>query len=174
MRDYATLIDYNYWARDRLLDALAPLSSAEYLQDRGNSFRSLRDTAVHIYSGEWAWYSRWRGESPSGHVPADRFPDVPSLREAWSTLEREVSGLLTGLDAGSLERVYLDAGSLERVYDYQSFSGAVGRASLAQMVEHVVNHGSYHRGQITTMLRQAGLAAPLSMDLMVFFRERRA
>ena len=40
------------------------------------------------------------------------------------------------------------------------------------MLQHVVNHGTYHRGQITTMLRQQGVAPPKSTDLITFYRER--
>jgi hypothetical protein len=53
--DAGALLDYHYWARHRLLDALAPLSPEHYTRDLGSSFKSIRDTAVHIYS-----YSRWR------------------------------------------------------------------------------------------------------------------
>jgi uncharacterized damage-inducible protein DinB len=42
------------------------------------------------------------------------------------------------------------------------------------MLQHVVNHGSYHRGQVTTLLRQLGAPAPKSVDLIAFYRERAA
>ena len=40
------------------------------------------------------------------------------------------------------------------------------------MLSHVVNHASYHRGQVTTMLRQIGAAPPKGMDMIAFFRVR--
>jgi uncharacterized damage-inducible protein DinB len=42
------------------------------------------------------------------------------------------------------------------------------------MLQHLVNHGSYHRGQVTTMLRQMGATPPKAMDLIAFYRERAA
>ena len=56
------LLDYHYWARDRLLEAVGRLSTQQYTQDLGNSFPSVRDTLVHIYSAEWAGNSRWQGK----------------------------------------------------------------------------------------------------------------
>ena len=75
-RDLNTLIDYHYWARDRLLDALEPLTPEQFTRDMGNSFRSIRDTGAHIYAAEWAWHSRWLGQSPTALLPADMFPDI--------------------------------------------------------------------------------------------------
>jgi uncharacterized damage-inducible protein DinB len=51
-------------------------------------------------------------------------------------------------------------------------NGVVQAQPFWQMLQHLVNHGSYHRGQLTTMLRQVGAAAPESMDLIAFYRER--
>ena len=46
----------SYWARDRVLDAVAVLTPEQYTRDLGNSFKSIRDTLVHSYSAEWVWY----------------------------------------------------------------------------------------------------------------------
>ena len=59
-----TLVDYHYWARDRILDAVDLLTPEQYLKDLGNSFKSVRDTVVHTYGAEWVWYLRWVGTSP--------------------------------------------------------------------------------------------------------------
>ena len=157
-----TLVDYHYWARDRLLDALAPLSSEAYCADRGSSFRSIRDTAVHIYGAEWIWHERWMGMSPTALPSPAAFPDVASLHEAWCNLEGRVRLLVDGLGEADVAREV----------DYRGVTGQPGRSVLWHMVQHVVNHASYHRGQITTMLRQAGAAPGKSMDLIAFYRVR--
>jgi uncharacterized damage-inducible protein DinB len=94
-------------------------------------------------------------------LPADMFPDVASLRPAWVELEARMHALLAA--AGPEGHT--------RRFDYTLLSGAAGASTLQQMVQHVVNHGSYHRGQVTTMLRQLGVAPPKSMDLIQFWRE---
>ena len=160
--DLRTLVDFNYWAHGRMLAAIEPLPADEYVKDLGNSFRSVRDTVVHVYSAEWVWYSRWQGTSPTAPIPFDRFPDLAGLSTAWRELERGIRGFVDGLD---------EAG-LARVIDYRLMNGQPGRSAFWQMIQHVVNHGSYHRGQITTMLRQLGAAPPKSTDLIVYYRER--
>jgi len=160
--DAITLIDYHYWARDRVLDAVAVLTPEQFMQDLKSSFKSVRDTCVHTYSAEWIWHSRWNGVSPSVAIPFDRFPDVAALRAAWVDLETHVRSLIGELG---------EAG-LTRDLDYRLLNGTPGRSSIAQMLQHVVNHASYHRGQVTTMLRQLGASPAKSMDMIAFFRER--
>jgi uncharacterized damage-inducible protein DinB len=145
-----------------MLAAIEPLSADQYVKDLGNSFRSVRDTVVHVYSAEWVWYSRWQGTSPTAPIPFDRFPDLAGLSAAWRELERLIREFVDGLD---------EAG-LARVIDYRLMNGQPGRSAFWQMIQHVVNHGSYHRGQITTMLRQLGAAPPKSTDLIAYYREK--
>jgi len=160
--DAQQLIDYHYWARDRVLDAVAALTPEQFKQDMKNSFKSVRDTCVHTYSAEWIWHSRWTGASPSEAIPFDRFPDVASMRAAWVDLESHVRELIGGMGDGGLNRDL----------DYRLLNGTPGRSSIAQVLQHVVNHASYHRGQVTTMLRQLGASPAKSMDMIAFFRER--
>jgi uncharacterized damage-inducible protein DinB len=63
--------------------------------------------------------------------------------------------------------------AVERTIEYQDLRGNDRSDVLWQMLQHVVNHGTYHRGQITTMLRQLDVAPPKSMDLIAFYRERK-
>jgi uncharacterized damage-inducible protein DinB len=160
--DISALLDYHYWARDRVLDAAAAISGDEFLAARSNSFSSIRDTLAHMYFAEWAWYSRWQGQSPTALPDPGRFQDVGGLRAAWQGLEQQVRGFVDPLD---------DAG-LAREVEYRLLSGVEAVTPLWQMIQHIVNHASYHRGQVTTMLRQAGAQPPKSMDLIAFYRGR--
>jgi len=164
LRDLRTLLDYHYWARDRLLEALEPLTPEQLARDLGSSFRSIRDTVAHIYAAEWAWHERWIGRSPTAPLPADQFPDVASIRAAWTVHEAKMRAFVDGLG---------DAGP-SRTIEYTLLSGQGGANALWQMLQHVVNHASYHRGQVTTMLRQVGAAPPKSMDMIAFYRLQQA
>ena len=127
-------------------------------RDLGNSFKSVRDTVTHLYAAEWAWYSRWQGTSPTAPLPFDQFPDVATLRAVWTDHEAKMRTYLESLG---------DEG-ITRVFNYRTLAGLV----FWQMLQHVVNHGSYHRGQVTTLLRQLGAPPAKSMDLVAFYRER--
>ena len=66
----------------------------------------------------------------------------------------------------------LGSDGLARPLTYQAFNGQSATVTFWQMLQHVVNHGSYHRGQVTTLLRQLGAPPGKSMDLIAFYRER--
>jgi uncharacterized damage-inducible protein DinB len=159
-----TLLDYHYWARDRLLDAVDHLSSEQFTKSLGNSFPSIRDTLVHLYSADWIWCSRWEGESPTAMLKAEDFSDVASIRAAWRAHERRVRSVLDRLG---------EAG-IQQPLEYRGTNGQLQAHVFWQQCQHLVNHGSYHRGQVTTMLRQLGMTPAKSMDLIAFYRERQA
>ena len=60
---------------------------------------------------------------------------------------------------------------MNRPFEYRSFDGTLQQQPFSQMLQHVVNHGSYQRGQVTMMLRQLGVAPAKQMDLVAFYRE---
>ena len=162
LQDLRAMLDYHYWARDRLLDALEPLTPEQLNRDLGSSFKSIRETIVHTYAAEWAWHSRWQGHSPTALLPADQFPDLAAVRRAWSQHEAEM-------------RAFLDAvgeDGVSRVFEYTLLSGQAGASPLWQMLQHVVNHASYHRGQVTTMLRQLGATPAKPMDMIAYYRTK--
>ena len=125
---------------------------------------SSQFAAVHIYAAEWAWYGRWTGNPPTALLQPEKFADVAALQSGWKDLEREVRAFVHELGPAGMDRRF----------EYKMFNGQPGSSVFWQMLQHVVNHASYHRGQITTMLRQTGAAPPRSMDLIMFYRERQA
>jgi len=121
----------------------------------------IRDTLVHIYSAEWVWRSRWQGESPAAMLPPEMFPDLAALRRAWGEHELKMRSFLDSLGPDGVNRII----------EYRTTGGQTWRQVLWHMLQHVVNHASYHRGQVTTMLRQLKAAPPAHMDLIAFYRE---
>ena len=165
LQDLQMLVDYHYWARDRMLEAVAPLTTEQYSRTLGSSFASIRDTVVHIFGAEWVWLSRWEGGSPTALPdPSGLFPDVASIRAVWTDHEQKLRAFVGRLDENAVQRPIA----------YYTFDGKAQAQPLWQMLQHVVNHGSYHRGQVTTLLRQIGASPPKSLDLIAFYRERAA
>jgi uncharacterized damage-inducible protein DinB len=155
------LYDYNAWANHRSLGAASKLATEKFVQPMGSSFGSVRDTLAHIYGGEWIWLERFQGRSPSALPDTTQFADAASLRERWNELEPRLLGFVRGLTQSDLDRVM----------EYKTLKFGIYSNPLWQSMQHLVNHGSYHRGQVTTLLRQLG-AQPILTDLMHFYRER--
>ena len=160
--DLRLLIDYNYWARDRVLDAVATITPEQFIRHMGNSFSSVRDTVAHICAAERIWILRLKGAKQQDLPKPDRFPDVDAARREWAGLEGEMREQLA----------ILGREGAGRTLEYEDLRGNKQSALIWQMLQHVVNHGTYHRGQVTTMLRQLDAAPPKSMDLIAFYCER--
>jgi uncharacterized damage-inducible protein DinB len=157
------LYEYNAWADHRSIDAAAALTDEQFTRPLGSSFASVRDTLTHIYGGEWIWLERFQGRPTTGLPEASQFATLSSLRARW--MEQEVS-LLKFVNRLTQE-------DLNRVLEYKTLNFGVYRNPLWQSMQHLVNHGTYHRGQVTTLLRQLG-AQPIATDLMHFYHERSA
>ena len=156
-----TLYDYNAWANHRTLDAASALTVEKFVQPMGSSFGSVRDTLAHIYGAEWIWLERFQGRSPASLPDGAEFQDVASLRDKWAELEVRLHKFVGALTQDDLNRVL----------EYKTLKFGVYSNPLWQSMQHVVNHGTYHRGQVTTLLRQLG-AQPVLTDLMHYYRER--
>jgi uncharacterized damage-inducible protein DinB len=155
------LYDYNAWANTRSLDAAAGLEPEAFLRDLKNSFPSVRDTLAHILNAEHLWLRRWKGNSPRAGLSAADYPAVESLRDQFAKVGVERRAFLSSLGEDALTRPFT----------YQDLAGTPHSLPLVHTLQHVVNHGSYHRGQVTTMLRQLG-AKPISTDMSRFYLER--
>jgi uncharacterized damage-inducible protein DinB len=155
------LYRYNRWANDRVFEAIATLSPQDFTKDLGNSYPSVRDTLTHIVSAEWIWLRRWRGTSPRQMFNPEEFSELEPLRARWGEVNAD-------------QRAFLEAVTREQlraVLPYVNLRGQTWRYPLWRQMYHVVNHSSYHRGQLTTMLRQLK-AVPVSTDFLVFHDEQ--
>jgi uncharacterized damage-inducible protein DinB len=159
--DVEMLYQYNGWANARMLEAASKVTSEQFTEDLQSSHRSVRDTLAHILAAEWIWIERWNGTSPKALLnPAD-FPSVSSLRSKWIQVERDYAAFINRLTDESLDTVIA----------YTNTRGEQWMYPLGQMMQHVVNHSSYHRGQVNTMLRQLAAEA-VPVDLLVFMDVR--
>lgn len=154
------LVAYHYWANDRIMKAVEAIGAEEYRRDLKSSFPSIQATLAHLMFAEAVWLSRWTGEQIPPVKPED-LPTQAAARERWRSLEERFRTFVDGLSQEDLDRVSTIRNS----------AGKELRHSLWEMLGHVVNHGTYHRGQVTTMLRQVGAEAP-STDMIQYYRVR--
>lgn len=155
------LYEYNRWANARTLDAASKLTADEFTKDLRSSYRSVRDTLTHVMSAEWIWLMRWKGISPKAMLAPSDFPTISLLRARWAEVEREQAEFVSSVTDKDLDTMIA----------YVNMKGERWTYPLWQMMHHVVNHSTYHRGQVTTMLRQLG-AEPVATDFLVFYDMR--
>jgi uncharacterized damage-inducible protein DinB len=157
------LFQYNAWADRRLVDACGGLTNEQFTRNLGSSFSSVRDTIVHLYGAEWVWNERFQGRSPSALLSGAGFPDLASIRPKLEEMDQYYIDYVSKVNQ-------LD---LDRVIRYKSFAGDEFSNPLWQSLHQLTNHGSYHRGQVVTLLRQLGVK-PASTDLIMYYREQAA
>ncbi|MGQ0560981.1 MAG: DinB family protein [Gemmatimonadota bacterium] len=155
------LYDFNAWATRRMFESTSALSDEELARDLKNSFPSVRDTLIHIVGADWVWLTRWQGSSPSALPSTKESLSHDDLVRWWHDIDAERDAFLRGLTPDALDRVVA----------YRNFAGVDFGFPLWQMLRHLVNHSSYHRGQVTTMLKQLG-HKPVSTDMILLYQER--
>ncbi len=163
IEDLRELVAYNRWANARILDAAAKLDEEGFGRTVASSFPSVRETLAHILSSEWVWLERWHGRSLPGHPESWDLGTLASIRAIWAEVERAQQGFLEGLT---------DDGAAQG-FSYRNIRGQPFTSTYAETIRHVVNHSTYHRGQVITMLHQLG-AAGVNTDLIAFYRLRAA
>ncbi len=155
-----SLYGYNRWANDRILTACRSLSLTELTFDLRTSHTSVRGTLVHTLWGEWIWFRRWLGESPRVILDEKKFVDVDMIHSHWRELDLEREQFIDSLTEEHLRSIF----------GYENLKGEHWEYSYEHAMQHVVNHSTYHRGQVVTMLRQLGHEPP-STDFLMFFDE---
>lgn len=154
--------DYHHWATDRVLDVVASLTVQQLDRAWGGSFGTGRALLRHVVGVERLWCERWNGRSPKA------LPEYPAThsgrdyRAEWGKVKAEQAEYLSGLTRDQL------LGELT----YVNIKGDRCTYRLPEVLMHVVNHGTYHRGQLTHLLRDSAVAAP-STDYLIFVEERR-
>ena len=159
VRELAELLDYSAWATMRAWIAVHGSGPECWTAQVPGSFACLRDLLHHLAFADWVWLRRVLGSAPQ--LPAAR--DV-----AGSTLVGIVHDLAARWRAFVAA---LDESQVDRQVRYRTLAGASASSSLREIVQHLVTHASYHRGQVSQLLGELGAkAAPT--DLIDYFRER--
>ena len=141
------------------MEAALKLSPEDLEKEMSVSHSSILKTLGHIHFADRIWFSRVADPSTEVH----RTSDLPLLQSAWPEIQRkweEWADSLTDADAA-------------RVVSFKSSFGGAVEMPVGQIVLHVVNHATLHRGQVVAMLRQLGVQPPAT-DLMMYYREQAA
>ena len=155
--DYTALFAYNRWADDRVLRSCRRLAPGQYTLELGDGLRSVRATVVHLAGATDAWTRRIRGETVAMLPTEEELPTLDAsarlLDEAHDACDRLVPEL--------------SPGRLAATWTYRNLQGRARSLPFWAVLRHLVNHGSYHRGQIASKLRRLGVE-PESTDLVLW------
>jgi uncharacterized damage-inducible protein DinB len=144
------LFGYGSWAMGRMVEAIGTLTPEQLGAGAVSSFPSIPATLGHMVGAEWIWLRRWQGESPPSAPDWSVNPAIPELKVRLAAVEAERASFLADLGDGDLDRVVT-----YRMLDGKTFSYPLGK-----LMRHAVNHSTYHRGQLATLLRQCGQVPP--------------
>jgi uncharacterized damage-inducible protein DinB len=154
-----TYTQYNFWANTRLTDVVQKINSSLLDKEIKSSFPSLRKTMHHIWSAEEVWHKRLCGESPAFlPEPGNNFS---LFREQLIARSKSFTDLVNTKDENYLRLPNF----------YKDTRGNSHTNPHWQMIMHCMNHSTYHRGQVVTILRELGVTAIPSTDMIAYFRE---
>jgi uncharacterized damage-inducible protein DinB len=142
------LYDYHYWANHLVMAAARALPEEQAQRDLGHSWGSLHGILLHMMNSEWIWLRRWQGESPRAFMSPADFATLAAVQAYWVKLEVEVRLFISSQTAAALANYVTYTNTLNQTYTLP----------LWQMLVHVPNHATHHRGELAAMF--AALAAP--------------
>jgi uncharacterized damage-inducible protein DinB len=158
--DIRMLHAFNSWASNRIFDAVARIPETDAMKDLKSSHGSVHGTLLHMVAAEKIWLSRWVGKPDTRLVAAPDAPTLAAVRRLWEE---------TGFSMAKFLGTMTDA-RLKETFAMTTSAGATFTHAYGQAIQHVVDHSTYHRGQVVSLLRQLGHTPP-GTGLIVFYRE---
>jgi uncharacterized damage-inducible protein DinB len=146
---FASLVAFTRWADTRLLDACAGLTPAQYTLELGGSFPTLQGTIAHLAGSTKLWSLRLAGLPHSGLPPSSEIPDAATARARLAEAYAVFDAVAPEWEAAP-----------DEPFTFRRLAGGEVTKPRWQIFRHIVNHGTYHRGQIANMLRQLGVQPP--------------
>lgn len=153
-------LDYSGWASQRLLDVAETLRPEELTRDFKTADKSVLGTLVHIYAAESVWLSLAMAE-PGATFGAREDRDLAFLQTEWPALYQRWKQWLRD-SCGE---------DVARPISFQDMNGRSCAKPAWQVVLHLVNHATHHRGQVSGFLRAMGQTPP-PLDLMHYYLTR--
>jgi len=151
---------YNSWANKKLMDTILDMPADKHVEEVPSSFNSLYKTTLHMWDAESIWWQRMKLQegivAPSVHFKGTTRDVITALLHQNKLWENWIAGA--------------SPAALEHVFMYYNAKSEGYKMPIHQMLVHVFNHGTYHRGQLVNMLRQLGVQKIPQTDFAVWTR----
>jgi uncharacterized damage-inducible protein DinB len=152
------LYEYNEWANNRLLDVAEALPAAAVTEAKGASFSSILGSFAHLATAQINWLERWlTGSNTVSNVELQKMPDLNTARAAFLASHVGLREFVGGLTEARLDTDLT----------FRNSAGDQYTRPLWQLMTHVANHGTYHRGEIAMMLSGLG-HSPGDLDFQLW------
>lgn len=161
--NYLQYVRYNVWANETLATVLSAQTNEILDKELVSSFPTIRKTVFHIADAQHVWLSRMRGVSPADwpSKSLDASQAITALRATSSGFEEFVS---------RKENTFF-----EEICSYVTLDQTKYQETNGNIIMHCMNHSTFHRGQLITLLRQTGLEGKIpSTDLITYLRNLKA
>jgi uncharacterized damage-inducible protein DinB len=160
---FVMMAKYNAWANARLFRMAGALQDELYRKEAGAYFKSLHGTLNHLLVADRIWMRRLTGAGDHPErLNAILFDDLPSLHTARVEEDRRIIGFVQGLEEPAFEEVL----------DYRTLNGTPQRQRRREILAHLFNHETHHRGQAHAILTVLGITEPDPLDLLIMLREQ--
>jgi uncharacterized damage-inducible protein DinB len=161
-RDYfIDLADYNRWVSNRVASWLNQINDQQWNQVITSSFCSIRQTTLHLVSAEKIWLDFWQQVADPPFLSTQFEGTKDDLIRIWLQSSADLQQFIQSLPEESYQQPVRF-----------SWQGVDWQMAFWQTFAHFINHATYHRGQLVTLLRQAGFTDFSSTDLATFYRQR--
>ena len=157
----AKLSRYHCWATEKLFDSVALLSEEQYRSNEGLFFGSVHGTLNHLLLVDQLWLSRINGEP---------YPVSDLSHEIETDAKMLEAALLNQCDLWFRTCAAMTERRLAQDIKFRNLAGEEGRINAADLLIHVFNHGTHHRGQISAVLAELGVSVP-EMDYYYFVKK---
>lgn len=159
LQQFAT---YNIWANQKIMELILSLPEEKQMAEVPSSFNSLYKTVLHMWDAESAWWQRMKLQERLV-IPSENFNGT--IKDLVNGLMQQSAQWLDWVSSAS------DI-ALDHVFQYQNSKKEQFKQPIYQMMLHVFNHGTYHRGQLINMLRQLGVEKLPQTDFIVWSRKK--
>ncbi|MES2005449.1 MAG: DinB family protein [Bacteroidota bacterium] len=151
---------YEKWANKIMLDVILQLSEQQQHQEIKSSFPSIHKTCLHIWDASSIWWQRVHGQE---HMVVPSLHSHPTIKEIADGLLQQNMQWIEWVQG-------VDDGMLEKIFPYKTMKGDAFQQPVKDILLHLNNHGTYHRGQLVTMLRQVGVEKIPQTDYILYSR----
>ena len=158
---FSDIAKYNQWANTKVIGWMDQLTDEQWNQSLVSSFPSIAETVLHIVAAEQVWCDRLEKKENPIWLPDTFIGDRNSILRLWENSSQILIDFI----------VKIHEDHLQSPIHYKRINGEAFTQPVYEILSHVFNHSTYHRGQLVTMLRQVGFIDVSSMDLLLYYRK---